>query len=81
MTLPDAEGRIFGDNLKALRRQRDLSRAALARKADLGTDTLFRIESGTRAPRLDTLLKLADALAVAPGDLLNGLRPQAGHIA
>jgi transcriptional regulator with XRE-family HTH domain len=65
----------FAHNIKTLRRRRGLARAALARRADVGTDTLLRIESGERAPRLDTLLKLADALEVDPGALLKGLRP------
>jgi transcriptional regulator with XRE-family HTH domain len=64
----------FAHNLKALRLRRGLARAALARRADVGTDTLLRIESGGRAPRLDTLLKLADALEVRPEELLKGLR-------
>lgn len=75
MTLAEADGRRFGENIKSLRRQRGLSRAALARKADLGLDTLLRLESGQSAPRLDTLLKVADALEADPGDLLEGLRP------
>jgi transcriptional regulator with XRE-family HTH domain len=74
MTLADTDAQRFTANLKYLRRQRGLARAALARKADVGTDTLFRIEAGQRAPRLDTLLKLADALEVDPAELLAGLR-------
>ena len=75
MTLAEEDAQIFAANLKRLRRERGLARAALARKADVGTDTLFRIESGQCAPKLDTLLKLADALQVEPGALLKGLRP------
>jgi transcriptional regulator with XRE-family HTH domain len=73
---PRSDKEKFAHNLKTLRRRRGLARAALARRADVGTDTLLRIESGDRAPRLDTLLKLADALEVAPGALLEGLRPE-----
>jgi transcriptional regulator with XRE-family HTH domain len=72
--LAEADGRRFGDNIKSLRRELALSRAALARKADLGLDTLLRLESGQSAPRLDTLLKVADALETDPGQLLRGLR-------
>jgi transcriptional regulator with XRE-family HTH domain len=75
MGLPERDGEVFGANVRSLRRRRGLSRAAVARKADLGIDTLLRIESGMSAPRLDTLLKLADALEVDPGDLFRGLRP------
>jgi transcriptional regulator with XRE-family HTH domain len=75
MTLVEADGRRFGDNIRSLRRRRGLSRAALARKADVGRDSLLGIESGKRAPRLDTLLAVADGLEVDPAVLLKGLRP------
>jgi transcriptional regulator with XRE-family HTH domain len=74
MTLTETDAQRFAANLKGLRRERGLARAALARRADLGKDTLFRIESGQRALRLDTLLKLADALEIDPTELLRGLR-------
>lgn len=74
MTLSKRDGELFAGNVVALRRQQGLSRAALARKADVGRDSLLGIESGKRAPRLDTLLAIADGLEVDPAVLLDGLR-------
>ncbi|HTT93752.1 MAG TPA: helix-turn-helix transcriptional regulator [Solirubrobacterales bacterium] len=76
MTLTEQDAERFSDNIIKLRRERRLARAALARRADIGADTLRLIEKGIRAPRLDTLLRLADALEVDPGALLKGLRPK-----
>ena len=64
----------FGRNITLLRRRRGLSKAALARKADVSRDALYQVEAGFRTPHFDTVMALADALAVDPGDLFNGLR-------
>jgi transcriptional regulator with XRE-family HTH domain len=68
------DAKRLGNNIETQRRRLGLSRAALARSADLGLDTLFQIETGRRGATVTTLLKLADALEVQPGDLLRGLR-------
>lgn len=55
-------------NLKALRRKRGLSQAALAIKA--GVSRVAMIEAGKDNPSLSTLQSLADALNVSIHDLL-----------
>lgn len=66
---------MFGRNITLIRHRRGLSKAALAREADVGKDTLRQIEAGLRTAHFDSLMKLADALGVDPGDLFKGLRP------
>jgi transcriptional regulator with XRE-family HTH domain len=74
MTIPEADAKQFGRNLCLARRRRGLSQEALARRSGLSRDGIYKLEMGRRSPRLGTLLALADALNVAPGELLEGLR-------
>jgi transcriptional regulator with XRE-family HTH domain len=69
----------FGRNITLLRHRRGLSKAALARKADVSRDSLRQIEAGLRTAHFDTLMALADALGIDPGDLFSGLRPSCGQ--
>jgi transcriptional regulator with XRE-family HTH domain len=75
VTGTDRDRKQFGRNIAVQRRKRGLSKAALARKADVSRDSLRQIEAGLRTAHFDTLMALADALAVDPGDLFRGLRP------
>jgi predicted transcriptional regulator len=63
----------FGDNLKTARGKTDLSQAALARAAGFSSSEVSRLEAGIREPRLTTILRLADALAIDVTVLLNGI--------
>lgn len=74
MTDTERDRKLFGHNVAALRRKRGLSKSALARKADVSRDSLRQIEAGFRTAHFDSLMKLADALEVDPGVLLDGLR-------
>lgn len=65
----------FRHNLFMARRRAGLSQERLARKAGLALDTVHKIEHGDRSPRLVTILLLADALGVTPGELIDGLKP------
>ncbi len=71
----ERDHQLFGHNIIVLRRRRGLSKAALARKADVSRDALHQVEAGLRTPHFDSLMKLADALGVDPGDLFKGMRP------
>lgn len=53
----------LGRRLSELRRAAGLSRAALARAAELSSPTVGRLEAGTRRTRASTLARLAGALA------------------
>ena len=63
-----------GPRLRALRRQRDTTLAALAEATGISVSTLSRLESGQRRPTLELLLPLARAHAV-PIDELVGAPP------
>ncbi|HEX3802488.1 MAG TPA: XRE family transcriptional regulator [Solirubrobacteraceae bacterium] len=63
---------IVGARLRAARRDRHLSLAALAAAAGIGKGSLSEIENGVRNPTLGTLYALADALGVPLATLLDG---------
>jgi transcriptional regulator with XRE-family HTH domain len=63
----------FGRNLARCRRQADMSQEELGVLASLHRTEIGMLERGTRLARIDTLIKLAGALEVPPGELLDGL--------
>jgi transcriptional regulator with XRE-family HTH domain len=63
----------FGDNLRRIRRREGLSQENLAARASLHRVTIGLLENGQRVPRADTLIRLAGAMQVAPGELLDGI--------
>jgi transcriptional regulator with XRE-family HTH domain len=63
----------FGENLRRVRRREGLSQEQLAVRASLHRTEVGRLESGERVCRIDTLIRLAGAMAVPPGDLLDGI--------
>jgi transcriptional regulator with XRE-family HTH domain len=65
--------RSFGENLSLYRRRVDLSQEELGFRASLHRTEISFLEKGKRLPRIDTVLKLAGALSVPPGDLLKGM--------
>jgi transcriptional regulator with XRE-family HTH domain len=68
-----AVARHFGDNLRRIRRREDLSQEELARRASLHRTEIGKLENTERVPRIDTLIQLAGAMAVPPGELLDGI--------
>jgi len=62
----------LANNVKKLREAKELSQEKLARLADVANNTLIKMESGeNQNPTLDTLKKVAKALGVSVGDLIN----------
>jgi transcriptional regulator with XRE-family HTH domain len=59
-----------GTRLRALRRQRETTLAALAEATGISVSTLSRLESGQRRPTLELLLPLARAYGVQLDDLV-----------
>lgn len=70
------EGWLFAsiaDQVGARRRELGLSQLELARLTGTTQSAIARLESGQRPPRIDTLLRIADAL---DAELVVDLRPR-----
>lgn len=60
--------KLFGTNLRRLRRQQGLSQEDLAETLGVTSHSVSNIERGIHAPRFTTLELLADILATPPAD-------------
>lgn len=65
----------FGRRLADHRRAAGLTQEALAERAGLHAVTISYLETGIRAASVPTLVRVADALGVAPGILVDGIPP------
>jgi transcriptional regulator with XRE-family HTH domain len=63
----------FGDNLARCRKRADLSQEELSHLASLHRTEISHLERGLRLCRVDTLVKLKDALEVSADELLDGI--------
>lgn len=72
--------RRFGLNLRRARRRADLSQEQLGSRASLHRTEIGLLERGARMPRIDTLVKLATALEIPPGGLIEGIAWTPGTI-
>jgi transcriptional regulator with XRE-family HTH domain len=70
---PHAASAAFGQRLRELRAQHGVSQDTLARKTDVHSTAIGRLERGSREPRLTTILRIARGLEVNPGALLDTL--------
>ncbi len=75
--------RLFGENLRHYRKKADISQEELSIRASLHRTAVGQLERGERVPRADTLVKLAGALDIPAGTLLEGIawrppQPQIG---
>jgi transcriptional regulator with XRE-family HTH domain len=59
----------FGNNLRRIRKEKDLSMEALANLAEIELSQIFRIETGKINPKLTTILTIANALGISPKEL------------
>lgn len=60
----------LGGNLRAIRNKRGLSQEQVAERSGVHATEVSRIESGKRDPRVSTVERLAKAVKVKPGELL-----------
>lgn len=60
----------LGENLRAVRTEKELTQEQVAERSGVQAGEISRIERGQRDPQVSTLLKLAKALKVPPGKLL-----------
>jgi transcriptional regulator with XRE-family HTH domain len=63
----------FGNNVATRRRELGLSQEGLAERAGLHRTYVGSVERGERNPALKSIVKIALALGVDPGDLLKGV--------
>lgn len=63
----------FGSRLYIARRERGYSQEELGSRAGLHRTEVGMLENGQRLARVDTLLKLAQALECDPSRLLHGI--------
>ncbi|MDX6627625.1 MAG: hypothetical protein QOE56_2614 [Solirubrobacterales bacterium] len=68
----------FSRNLVYLRKLARLSQEEVGLRASLHRTEISQLERGLRVARIDTLVKLAGALGVTPGELLDGICWQPG---
>ena len=58
------------DEITRLRKAKGWSQERLAREAGISVRTIIRVEQGVSSPTIPILRKIAEALGVTPGDLL-----------
>lgn len=62
---------MYLKKLAKLRKERGLTQEGLARKANISYHTIVKLESeGIENPKIETVIKLADALKVTVDELL-----------
>lgn len=64
----DAE--IVGKIIQSCREKKGLSQEVVSGLADIGRTHLSAIERGVRKPTLETFFKIAEALDIAPSELM-----------
>jgi len=69
----------FGRKLIRSRKRGGISQEELGFLASLHRTEIGMLERGVRLPRIDTVLKLAGALAISPCDLLAGMEWRPGE--
>lgn len=72
-SLRDATGIAFGRRLRELRTQHGVSQERLASLTGLHRATISLLERGERGPRLDTILRMAQAIGLPPEAFVTGL--------
>jgi transcriptional regulator with XRE-family HTH domain len=61
---------LIGEEVKIWRLRRAMTQAELAEKANVGINTIIRIERNQTEPRPPTIRKLAEALRIDPKELI-----------
>jgi transcriptional regulator with XRE-family HTH domain len=73
--------RRFGANFARARERAGISQEEVGFRASLHRTEVGQLERGVRLARIDTLVKLAGALGVPPGSLLDGMAWEPGEFA
>ena len=65
-----SEAQKLGDNLKRIRTEKDISQGDIARALEVDKSFVSNIENGKTNPTLATITKLAKAIGVSVGELM-----------
>jgi len=65
-----SEAQKLGDNLKRIRTEKDISQGDIARALEVDKSFVSNIENGKTNPTLATIAKLAKAIGVSVGELM-----------
>lgn len=65
--------RIVGARIRAVRLKRELSQEEVAELAEMHVTNYGKIERGRANPSLTTLVRISNALATDPGELVKGI--------
>lgn len=63
--------KLFGKVLRQIREDKGITQEKLAELADVDRTYIYRLETGKRSPSLSIIFRLADALKISPGLLLD----------
>jgi transcriptional regulator with XRE-family HTH domain len=63
--------KLFGANLRRIRRAKDITQEVLADEAGVSLNTINTIEKGKLNPTFATISAIADALSIHPKDLMD----------
>lgn len=63
---------VFAHNLKTARRRAGLTQVELGQRARIGSTVISHFEHGHTSPRLDALVRIADALETPIATLVAG---------
>lgn len=70
----------FAENMHRCRTRAGLSQEEVGYRSSLHRTEISLLECASRVPRIDTVVKIAGALEVEPGALLEGISWNAGHV-
>lgn len=62
---------ILGKVIRQIREEKGVTQESLAELAEVDRTYIYRIETGKRTPSIDIIFRIADALKVTPGHLLD----------
>ncbi len=63
----------IGENIKLIRKEKGYTQKQLAEKLGTSPQNFAQYENGKRKPKFETLKKIADALGVPAGDLIESI--------
>ena len=64
----------FGENMRRHRVKHRLTQGQVAKRSGISKSEISRLERGMRNPRLDTIVRVARGIGVAPSKLLTRIR-------